>query len=120
MSIEHTLAQFDLSLVRISDRPAMVAASSRAWWPLTRIVLGVLLFSYLMGCIQDYQRVRDLRAEPSPSSKVIITKNEAWERLRHRPARPHIRAAVVPSWEREVARPLGNTSEDAGLAMMGL
>jgi hypothetical protein len=120
MSIEYTLAQFESSLARISVRPATVAAPSRAWWSLTQTVLGGLLLLYLAGLIQDFERVRDLRAEPLPTSMVIITKNQAWERVHPRPARPRAMAAAGPSWRHDEATPSGDPPEDAALAMMSL
>jgi len=72
------------------DAPAIVAVPPRAWWPLTQIVMAGLLVTYLVGIVQDFQRVRDLRAEPSPPSKIIITKNEAWQRIYSHPVRPGV------------------------------
>ena len=87
MSIEFALTQVETALVRLPDTPANVAVSPRAWWGTTQIVLGALLLTYLVGMVQDFQRVRDLRAEPSALSKVIITKHEAWQRIYPRPIR---------------------------------
>jgi hypothetical protein len=104
MSIEYTIAQFELSLARISVSPATVAGQSAPWWPLTQIVLGALLFLYVVGWIQDFERVRDLRAEPSPFQKVIITKNQAWDRIRIRQGRsPHPLASALASWRHKEA-----------------
>jgi hypothetical protein len=55
---------------------------------MTQLILGGLLLTYLVGVVQDFQRVRDLRAEPSSLSKIIITKHEAWQRIYPRPTRP--------------------------------
>jgi hypothetical protein len=120
MSIEQTLAQFEISLVNISDRPATVAVPSRIWWSLTKIALGGLLLTYLVGCFQDFERVRDLRVEPAPASKIIITKREAWERVHPRRARPRAWAAAVQSRQREDPLPVGDPSDDARVAMMDL
>ena len=120
MSIELTCLQFEISLAKFSDRPATMGLPSRAWWVLSQIVLGCLLVTYLVGCIQDFQRVRDLRAEPSLASKVIITKREAWDRIHARHARPRLTglAAAVPSRRQEDAHPFRDVAEDARLAMM--
>jgi hypothetical protein len=87
MSIEFALTQVETALVKLPDAPANVAVSPRAWWGMTQLALGGLLISYLLGMVQDFQRVRDLRAEPSALSKVIITKHEAWQRIYPRPIR---------------------------------
>jgi hypothetical protein len=87
MSIEFALTQVETALVRLPDTPANVAVSPRAWWGMTQLVLGGLLLTYLVGMVQDFQRVRDLRAEPSSLSKIVITKHEAWQRIHPRPAR---------------------------------
>ncbi|HEX7551446.1 MAG TPA: hypothetical protein VF579_12810, partial [Candidatus Methylomirabilis sp.] len=68
MSIEYALVQFEIALANPANQPATMAVSTRAWWHLSQIVLGCLLLTYLVGCFQDFQRVRDLRAEPSLSS----------------------------------------------------
>ena len=81
MSFENTLPRFDTELVKLPDAPATLAVEPQRWWALTQIVLAALLVTYLVGMVQDFQRVRDLRAEPSPLSKIIITKNEAWQRI---------------------------------------
>jgi hypothetical protein len=111
MSIEYTLAQFELSLARISDPPATMAAQSHAWWSLTQIALGGLLFLYLVGWVQDFERVRDLRAEPSPFQKVIITKNQAWERVRPRQGRySNALASALSSWRHGEPKPSGDAA----------
>ena len=81
MSFDYTLRRIDTTLVELPDAPATLAVEPQRWWALTQIVLAGLLVAYLVGMVQDFQRVRDLRAEPSPLSKVIITKNEAWQRI---------------------------------------
>ena len=118
MSIEYTLVQFEIALANPANKPATMAVSTRTWWSLCQIALGCLLLTYLMGCFQDFQRVRDLRAEPSLSSKVIITKREAWERVHPRHARPTGMAAAVRAWRPEVVQPLPNPPDDARLAML--
>ena len=81
MSFDYTLRGIDTTLVELPDAPATLAVEPQRWWALTQIVLAGLLVAYLVGMVQDFQRVRDLRAEPSRLSKVIITKNEAWQRI---------------------------------------
>ncbi len=111
MSIEYTIAQFELSLARISVSPATVAGQSAPWWPLTQILLGALLLLYLVGWVQDFERVRDLRAEPSPFRKVIITKSQAWDRIRIRQGRsPHTLASALSSWRHKETEPFDNAS----------
>ena len=97
MSIEYTLVQFEIALANPANQPATMAVSTRTWWSFFQIAFGCLLLTYLVGCFQDFQRVRDLRAEPSLSSKVVITKREAWERVHPRHARPTAMAAAVPT-----------------------
>jgi len=87
MSIEYALTQVETALVKLPDAPASLAVSPSAWWGMTQLVLGGLLVTYLVGMVQDFQRVRDLRAEPSALTKVIITKHEAWQRIYPRPIR---------------------------------
>ena len=87
MPIEYTLPRFDARLDELSDAPAILAVQPQRWWDLTQVVLAGLMLAYLVGMVQDFQRVRDLRAEPSPLSKIIITKNEAWQRIYSRSVR---------------------------------
>ena len=87
MSIEYALSQVETTLVKLPDAPASLAVSPSAWWGMTQLVLGGLLVTYLVGMVQDFQRVRDLRAEPSSLSKIVITKHEAWQRIYPRPIR---------------------------------
>lgn len=87
MSFDYTLPQIDTTLVKLPDAPATLAVEPQRWWALTQILLAGLLVAYLVGMVQDFQRVRDLRAEPSPLSKTIITKNEAWQRIYSRSVR---------------------------------
>ena len=118
MSFEYTLAEFEFSLARISLRPVTVAVPSPGWWSLTQIVLGGLLLTYLLGWVQDFERVRDLRVEPSLSPKVIITKNQAWERVYPRKSRPRTLAAAVPSQRHEAGSPSEDPPRQAVLAML--
>lgn len=54
----------------------------RAIWGLSQVVLACVLAAYLVGWIQDFQRVSHLSAEPPPAlKKVVITKWEAWDRV---------------------------------------
>ena len=87
MSIEFPLPRLETTLLNPPTPPAALAAQPRTWWPLTQAILAGLLLTYLFGMVQDIQRVRDLRAEPSLSAKVVITKYEAWQRIYSRPAR---------------------------------
>jgi hypothetical protein len=90
MSIEFTLPRNETTFLNPSKGPARLAVQPRTWWPLTQVVLAGLLLTYLFGMVQDIQRVRDLRAEPSASPKIVITKNEAWQRIYSRPVRSSI------------------------------
>ena len=118
MSIEYTLVQFEIALANPANQPATMAVSTRTWWSFSQIAFGCLLLTYLVGCFQDFQRVRDLRAEPSLSSKVIITKREAWERVHPRHARPTGMAAAARVWRPEAVQPLPTPPDDARLAML--
>lgn len=87
MLIQTTIAEAEIPMLR--DLPAAsssLAVPLRAGWVLGRLVLVGLLMTYLVGWAQDLQRVRRLEAEPTPPSKVI-SKNEAWQRIYHRPMR---------------------------------
>ena len=81
MSIEYTLPRIDTTLVKLPDAPATLAVEPQRWWAITQVVLAGLLLAYVVGVVQDFQRVRGLRAEPPVLSKIIITKNEAWQRV---------------------------------------
>ncbi len=88
MSIEYTLSRTESTLVKFPEATANLT-QARRWWTLVQLVLAGLLLSYIVGAIQDVQRVRDLRAEPSSLARIIvITKNEAWQRIYPRPTRP--------------------------------
>ena len=91
MPLECTLPRIDRALVQAPDPPARLTVHARRWWGvLTHLALASLLAAYVVGMVQDFQRVRDLRAEPSALSKiVIITKNEAWNRIYARTAQNH-------------------------------
>jgi hypothetical protein len=92
MSIEYTLTRFEASLVQFPNVPANMAVRPHNWWALTQIVLAGFFATYVVGAVQDFQRVRELRAEPPPLAKIIvITKNEAWQRI-------HSRAAQSRGW----------------------
>lgn len=90
MSLENALPRIDTALVKLPDTPATLAVEPQRWWDLTQIVLAGLLVVYLVGVVQDFQRVRNLRAQPSTLSKIVITKNEAWQRIYAGPARSGI------------------------------
>ena len=90
MPMEYTLPRLDASVGKLSDAPATLAVQPQRWWDLTQIVLAGLLVAYLVGMVQDFQRVRDLRAEPTPLSKIVITKHEAWQRINGSFARPGV------------------------------
>ena len=89
MSLEYALTRFEAAVVQFPDMPANVAVPRHAWRSLTQIVLAGFFATYIVGAVQDFQRVRELRAEPPPLAKiVVITKNEAWKRIHSRAARP--------------------------------
>jgi hypothetical protein len=81
MPIEYTLPEIDTMIGALSDPPVTLAVQPHRWWALTQLALAGLLVAYLVGMVQDFQRVRDLRAEPLRLSKIIITKQEAWQRV---------------------------------------
>ncbi len=82
MPIEYALPKIDAPIGSLSVAPATLAVQPQRWWALTQLALAGLLVAYLVGMVQDFQRVRDLRAEPPRLSKIIITKQEAWQRVR--------------------------------------
>ncbi len=90
MPIEYALTKIDAAIGALSDAPATLAVQPQRWWALTQLALAGLLVAYLVGMVQDFQRVRDLRAEPLRLSKIIITKQEAWQRVRAVPARSRV------------------------------
>jgi hypothetical protein len=87
MSMEFTLARADSVFLSPPHHPTSVAMPPRAWRPLAQVALTGLVLAYIYWMVQDFQRVRNLQAEPSTSPKVVITKNEAWERIYPRPSR---------------------------------
>jgi hypothetical protein len=102
ISMENTLAEVGIrQFVFTTRKEALSHAATRPTWPIVQVVLGGLLCAYLMGWVQDFQRIRDLRAEPVPLAKVVITKQEAWERIHAPRARrrvsPQIRLTTIPS-----------------------
>jgi hypothetical protein len=104
MSVEYALTQID-ARVKLADTPANLALQPTAWWTLTQVVLAGLLVTYLTGAVQDARRIRDLRAEPPALSKIIVTKNEAWQRIHGRPMRSNARDILVPTWTRDAPKP---------------
>ncbi|MCK7535625.1 MAG: hypothetical protein MZV63_33870 [Marinilabiliales bacterium] len=95
MPIEYTLPRFDVTARRAfgchlpfwRSSPNAGGISPRWSWP-------ACLVAYLVGMVQDFQRIRDLRAEPSPLSKTIITKHEAWQRVNALSARTGVLARI--------------------------
>ncbi len=86
MPIETTMTAAGVGL-----GPASALTRTRTVWfrlggSLGKLVLTGILLVYLVGWVQDFQRVRHLEAEPTPPSKVI-GKYEAWERIYPRPNR---------------------------------
>jgi hypothetical protein len=65
--------------------PAPRVSPIRAFWGLSQVILACLLAAYLVGWIQDFQRVSQLSAEAlHPTKKVVISKWEAWDRVYRR------------------------------------
>lgn len=88
MSLDYTVFRFQTTSDPSPNALSYVAVRPRTWWPLAQIVLATFFASYVVGIVQDFQRVRELRAEPSRLAKIIvITKNEAWQRIYSRAAR---------------------------------
>ncbi len=85
MPIDTTIeeAQFELVAPPPTDSPLL--GRIRPGLTLGKLVLTGLLLMYLVGWLHDFERIRRLKAEPTPPSKVI-TKNEAWQRIYSRPA----------------------------------
>lgn len=94
MLIETTIDEAEVSLTAspAANRPLAVRLR-RPGWVLGKLVLTGLLVTYLVGWVQDFQRIRRLEAEPTPPSKVI-TKYEAWQRIYPRPAKKLARPTV--------------------------
>ncbi len=83
MLIETVVAEAEASLVDPLAARGPLAITLRAGWILGKLVLAGLLATYLVGWMQDFQRVRRLTAVPTPPFK-IITKYEAWQRIYRR------------------------------------
>lgn len=98
MPIETTVEEVEFSFAAPPAPNGPLAGWGRAGWVLGKLVLSGLLVTYLVGWIQDFQRIRRLEAGPTPASKVItISKNEAWQRIYSRPARWVTRPATPPT-----------------------
>lgn len=77
-------AEVSLAASPAANRP--LTLWQRPGWVLGKLLLTGLLLIYLVGWVQDFQRIRRLEAEPTPPSRVI-TKYEAWERIYPRQVR---------------------------------
>jgi hypothetical protein len=95
MSIEATIERAEFSLAAPPASDSTLVVWFRPGWILGRLVLTGLLLTYLVGWVHDFQRIRQLEAEPTPPSKVI-TKNEAWQRIYSHPARWVARPPAAP------------------------
>ena len=84
MLIQTAIEGPEVSLAGSQPGDTSVATWHRPSRVLARLLLMGLLLAYLAGWVQDFQRIRQLRAEPSPPFKVI-TKYEAWQRIYSRP-----------------------------------
>ncbi len=96
MSIETTIEEAEYSLTTPPVTNSPLAGWIRPGWVLGKLVLMGLLLTYLVGWVHDFQRIRQLEAEPTPPSKVI-TKYEAWERIYPRPARHAEQSLAAPA-----------------------
>jgi hypothetical protein len=93
VSMENTLADIEIrQFVFETGKESISRIAVRPTWPIVQVILGGLLCAYLTGWVQDLQRIRDLRAEPVSLVKVVVTKQEAWERI-HAP-RPGRRSSA--------------------------
>lgn len=82
VSMESTLADIEIrQFVFETRKESLPWIPVRPTWPIVQVILGGLLCAYLTGWVQDLQRIRDLRAEPVSLVKVVVTKQEAWERI---------------------------------------
>jgi hypothetical protein len=80
--MESTLADIEIrQFVFETRKESLPWIPVRPTWPIVQVILGGLLCAYLTGWVQDFQRIRDLRAEPVSLVKVVVTKQEAWERI---------------------------------------
>ncbi len=86
MLIETTMEEREVSLAGSATVTSALTVWLRSGWFLGKLLLTGLLLTYLVGWAQDFQRIRQLEAEPTPHYKVI-SKNEAWHRIHPRPAR---------------------------------
>lgn len=86
MHIETTIEDAEVSLGSLLAVNSTRALPLRAGLILGRLVLTGLLVTYFVALVQDFQRIRQLEAEPTRPSKVI-SKYQAWERVYPRPVR---------------------------------
>ena len=85
MLIEMTLAQRMAEWPELSVTNHSLAIRPRPRWALGKLLLAGFLLIYILGWVEDFQRIRRLEAEPTPPSK-IITKLQAWQRI-YRPSK---------------------------------
>ena len=86
MLIETTLEEREVGLIGAAPATSALTVWLRSSWLLGKLLLTGLLLTYLVGWVQDFQRISRLEAEPSPPYKVI-SKNEAWRRIHPGPVR---------------------------------
>ena len=80
MLIETTLEEREVGLAGSAPATSPLTVWLRTSWLLGKLLLTGLLLTYLVGWVQDFQRISRLEAEPTPPYKVI-SKNEAWNRI---------------------------------------
>ncbi len=80
MLVETAIERPEISLAGFPAAETAFGIRHRPGRILAKLVLVGLVLTYLVGWVQDFQRIRRLEAEPTPPSKVI-TKYEAWERI---------------------------------------
>ncbi len=80
MLVETTIERPEISLAGPPPADTSLGTRPRPSRILAKLVLVGLVLTYLVAWVQDFQRIRRLKAEPTPPSKVI-TKYEAWERI---------------------------------------
>ncbi len=94
MIVETISEQGEVSLAGSASADRWLGPRFRLGWFLAKFLLTLLLLTYLIGWVQDFQRIRRLEAEPTPPYK-IITKYEAWRRIHHRLTRLPLRPSPV-------------------------
>ena len=81
ISMESAMADVALRHLSFTPRHTNLPLAVVRPWPIIQVVWGGCSAPTSWGWVQDFQRIRDLRAEPVALTKVVVTKKEALDRM---------------------------------------